>query len=112
MYFLVEADRSTMTNDRFRQKLFSYYKFWQHEIYRKPDNRYQLPSFRVLTVTISKERRDNLRAVARTVDDKQRGTGLFWFLCEKDYRDTPACLFQPLWKTAKDERMHGLLEES
>ncbi len=112
MYFFLEADRSTMTNDRFCQKLVSYYKFWQYEIYRKPENRYQLPSFRVLTLTISKERRDNLRAVARTVDDKQRGTGLFWFLCEKDYQDTPERLFEPLWQTARDDRMRGLLEDS
>ena len=111
LYFFLEADRSTMTNDRFRQKLVSYYKFWQHEIYRRPENHYQLPSFRVLTLTMSTERRDNLRTVARTVDDKQQGTGLFWFLCEKDYRDVPAALFQPLWQTPKDARMHGLLED-
>jgi hypothetical protein len=109
MYFFLEADQSTMSHDRFLKKLKSYYHFFATEIYKQPDNPYHLPSFRVLTLTKSEQRKDNLRALARQVNDRQKALNLFWFACEKPYTKNPAAIFTH-WQTPQDETPHHLLE--
>jgi hypothetical protein len=98
-HFFLEADRSTMSHDRFLAKLEAYYHFW---LQRRRQNGGP-PGFRVLTVTISPERRDNLRRVAQSLDTNGRGLNLFWFLCEQDYYTTPEVMFGQAWRTPTDD---------
>lgn len=102
--FYLEADRSTMTHDRYLAKLQAYYHYWlQH---RRQDR--GLPGFRVLTLTISPERCENLRRLAQSIDGGGRGLNLFWFLCEQDYQTTPQLLIAPIWRTPTDDISRAL----
>ena len=107
-FFYLEADRSTMTNERFLKKLKAYWTWWKQGGSRK---KHGVAHFRVLTVTRSHERRDNLKRVAVEASPGQSGSGMFWFICEKDYDvSAPESIFRPIWTTAKDNRRHNLLE--
>ncbi len=94
-----------------RQRYAAYYHFWKDEIYKQPDNPYDIPSFRVITLTYTELRKENLRADAKTVDERQQGTGIHWFLCEKKYLFDSTALFLPLWHNAKDDDLHCLIDE-
>ena len=54
--------------------------------------------------------KENLRATAKTVDDKKQGTGIHWFLCEKAYLNNPTALFEENWHNAKDDALHHLID--
>lgn len=53
-HFFLEADRSTMTNDRFLKKMQAYWNWWQNETYKE---KLGVSCFRVLTITLSEERK-------------------------------------------------------
>jgi len=59
-YFL-EADRGTMTVKRFLSKLKAYAAYWQE---KRHETRFGIRYFRVLTVTTSAARRENLLRAA------------------------------------------------
>ena len=101
--FFLEADRSTMTGDRYLAKLKAYYHYWLQS--RRQDGE---RGFRVLTLTISPERRDNLRRLAQSIDASGKGLNLFWFLCEQDYHATPQSLAGPIWRIPTDEMPQAL----
>jgi hypothetical protein len=101
-YFL-EADRSTMSNARFLEKLKAYYAFWAR--YAKAAG---IAQMRVLTVTISEARKDNLREAAQQVSDNAKG--LFWFVCEKSYRGKPEAVLGPTWQTLEDDTLKRLYD--
>jgi hypothetical protein len=105
MPLFLECDRSTMTRERFINKLRGYYHFWKQGI---AEQKHGIRAFRVLTITISEQRKENLRIMSKEVDG--RGSSLFWFLCEKRYTNDPAGLFAPVWQTPRDDRYRGLIE--
>ncbi|MFC1719061.1 hypothetical protein ACFL6S_35745, partial [Candidatus Poribacteria bacterium] len=70
-------------------------------------------NFRVLTLTISKQRMENLIRVTQEADDRERGSAMFWFATERDISiDNPGTILKPIWKTAaaKDQSLHCLFE--
>jgi Replication-relaxation len=81
IHSFVEADRSTMTNARYLSKLKAYYAFWL--AYVKDNRSSPIKQMRVLTITRSEERKQNLRKVADQVSSQAKN--LFWFICEKEY---------------------------
>jgi hypothetical protein len=62
-----------------------------------------MPGFRVLTVTLSDQRKDNLRLTAQGVDPNGKGLNLFWFACEKSYATTPQELAGTMWQTPQED---------
>lgn len=111
-YFLyLEADRSTMAVHRFLKKVENYWVWYDVGGAKK---KHGIKKFRVLTITQSERRRDNLRnaIIAARKDRKlEVGGGMFWFASEKDFSiDNPANVFAPIWLTAKDAKLHALLE--
>jgi len=109
-HFFFEADRSTMTNTRFLNKLRAYWLWWKQG---RANQKLGVKDFRVLTLTKSKQRRDNLMWVAQAADDRQKGSSMFWFASEQDISlHTPKTVFHKIWTTAstKDHEMHTLLE--
>jgi Replication-relaxation len=106
-YFFLEADRSTMSNARYLAKLKAYYHFWATQI-RAGKHLSGMTRFRVLTVTLSEERKDNLRETAREVDADGKAPNLFWFACERSYRDVPEQVMSPIWQTLQDETLKSL----
>ena len=76
-HFLLEADRGTMSlQDRMYKKLRAYWRWFRDGGHRE---RLGIEAFRVLTITNSERRRDNLVKLAKQVDDAQRGSNLFLF---------------------------------
>jgi len=73
LYFLVEMDRSTMDHKRMLEKYRAYWVLWREGVIR---NRFRVEHAVVLTVCKSRQRRDNLAALARNVDDRKTGSRL------------------------------------
>lgn len=108
IHFCLEADRSTMDHQKFLRKLKAYWKWWKEG---GPSKKFNIKRFRVLTVTKSEERAEQLRQLARQVDEKQQGSEMFWFACEKQYHFTkPTTILEPVWRTPKNDMHHHLLE--
>jgi len=108
MYFFLEADQSTMTNARFFKKMKAYWNWWKQGRHTK---RFGIKAFRVLTITKTEKRKENLREITKKADDRQRGSLMFWFTSERNYssQETESIL-RPIWQTAKDNSFHSLLE--
>jgi Replication-relaxation len=101
IHYFLEADRSRMSNARFVEKLMAYYAFWA--TYSKAAG---IAQMRVLTVTISEVRKDNLREAADTISDEAKG--LFWFICEKAYLGKPQEILKDTWQTLEDDTLRSL----
>ena len=94
--FFVEADRATETNRRWKDKIRGYVEYAKTGQYYK---RYKAESLRVLTVTTTQERMENLHATTKKV----RGASFFWFTTkEKIFNNN--VIINPLWvKSNKQE---------
>lgn len=109
-HFFLEADRSTMTGERFLRKITAYWQWWKEKGHQK---KHGIKGFRVLTITISDERKNNLLQGTRDFfsKEKKQGAGIFLFACEKKYnQQSPAAILSPIWISAKDNNLHYLLE--
>ncbi len=108
-HFFLEADRSTMTNGRFFRKLRAYWLWWKAGGHKR---KFGIPRFRVLTVTTSEKRKENLRKLARLADDGKRGSPMFLFACDKSFSlDDPQTILQPIWRTPLNDTVHPLLSD-
>ncbi len=109
MYFFIEADRSTMSHRRFRDKILAYWQCWRYGGVRK---RLGINNFRVLTLTVSEKRRDNLVKTAQKAVEKGGGY-MFWFGCIDDIDlARPESVLKEIWRTAgaADGKFHSILE--
>lgn len=94
-FFFLEADRSTMTKDRFLQKLVGY---WEWFCQGGHTRKHGIRTFRVLTVTKSEERMGSLLHAAREAGELQEDLRLFWFTSEKRFgAERPAPILGPIW---------------
>jgi protein involved in plasmid replication-relaxation len=98
IHYFPEADRSTMSNARYLAKLKSYYAFWATYV---RDGRSPIKQMRVLTITRSEERKQNLRKIADQISPEAKN--LFWFICEKAYLGKPQQVFAATWQTLEDD---------
>jgi hypothetical protein len=96
----VEFDRSTMTIGRFVGKVHSYIDFGSLGYYRK---RFGVRYFRVLVVTKTAERLNNLRKAVGTITDK-----LFWFTTID--RITQDTVFGPIWQRVGKQEFYPLIK--
>jgi len=107
-HFFLEADQSTMTNARFFRKMRAYWNYWKQGGHTL---KYDIKSFRVITLTKSIQRADNLRRAAKLADDKQKGTLMFWFTSEREYTlEEPGSVLRSIWQTPADDSRHSILE--
>ncbi len=94
--FCVEADRSTETNRRWKDKVRGYVEYVRTGQYFK---RYNAESLRVLTVTTSPKRLENLLTATKEVE----GASFFWFTT-KDKILNRNVIIDPIWiKDSKQE---------
>jgi Replication-relaxation len=100
-----EADRSTMTNARYLGKLRSYFAFYA--TYVRGEKKAGITQMRVLSVTISEARKDNLRETAQKVSTEAKD--LFWFACERPYREEPTQVLSPIWQTLSADTLRSLI---
>jgi len=108
LHFFLEADRSTMTTKRFLNKMKAYWQWWLEE---KCKDKLGVSKFRVLTITISEERKENLRRITRKANEGKEGSNMFLFVCEKNYSiERPESILDPIWQSSRDDKYHHLLE--
>jgi Replication-relaxation len=107
IHYFLEADRSTMSNARYLAKLKSYFAFYSTYVHdhdgKQPSG---ITQMRVLTITLSEERKKNLRKIAQEVSPQAKE--LFWFACERSYRGVPEHVISPIWQTLKDDTLKNL----
>ena len=107
LHYFLEADRSTMTSKRFLRKMRAYWRWWKDGGHQ---NKFGISRFRVLTLTISEKRKENLRKLATRADDRQQGSPMFLFACEKNFRlEQPEAILQAIWQTPVDDKWHSIL---
>jgi len=107
-YFFLEADQSTMTNARILKKMIAYWNWWKRG---RHTEKFGIKAFRVLTITRTEKRKENLRGITKKADDRQRGSLMFWFTSERNYSlQKPESILEPIWQTPKDDSFHSLLE--
>src|SRR3989344_2411871 len=106
--FFLEADRGTMTTERFVNKLKTYWSWRSDERLKE---KLRLSRFRVLTIAPSERRSDSLRNAGKGGDPRGEGSLMFLFTSETQYNlSEPKKLFEPIWKSPKDETSHTILE--
>jgi hypothetical protein len=86
-------------------KLKSYFAFYA--TYVRGDKKSGITQMRVLTVTISEARKDNLRETAQKVSTEAKD--LFWFACERSYAGRPEAVLAPIWQTLKDDTLRSVI---
>jgi len=108
MYFFLEADRSTMTNARFLSKMRAY-NLWHN---RKGDEKkFGIHGFRVLTITKTRRRMENLYKVTRESYKQVNHGYMFWFTCIENYGlDNPENILHNIWAVPNDNNQHRLAE--
>ena len=106
--FFVEADRGTMTAERFVNKLKIYWSWRSDERLKK---KLRLARFRVLTIAPSERRSDSLRNAGKGGDPRGDGSLMFLFTPETQYSlSEPKKVLEQIWKSPKDGTPHTILE--
>ncbi len=101
-HFFLELDRATMTTKRFKDKIVGYKKYIETGKYEK---NYHTRSLRVLTITTSLERLQNLKRVT----EECGGRECFWFaVFDEAVQKSP--LTDPLWYVSGDTLRHAITE--
>lgn len=101
-HFVLELDRGTMEGKRFKAKVQGYSEYFKSGAYKE---RFGTKSLRVLTVTESQRRLNNLKAITERAGGKNR----FWFAILEECVSA-AVLDQPIWLLAGREERCALLE--
>ena len=101
-HFLVEADRATVSNKRWAQRVSAYLEYVRSGQYLR---RYGAHCLRVLTVTTGVKRLANLKSTA----ERAGGGAIFWFSVLRD-ATVEAVLHQAIWHIAGQEGVHPLLD--
>lgn len=106
--FFLEADRGTMTAERFVNKLKTYWSWRSDE---RLKNKLRLARFRVLTIAPSERRSDSLRNAGKGGDPRGEGSLMFLFAPETRYGlSEPKRVLERIWKSPKDDAPHTILE--
>ncbi len=105
--FALERDRGTMDikakklsgKSSYRKKLIAYYQLWKDDLHTK---RWGFKAFRVLTVTPSEKRMQNMIAVQREIVGEQ-GSNLFLFTTPEPLKEKSP--FADVWVSGKSETL-------
>jgi hypothetical protein len=108
--FFVEADRGTMTLERFTRKLKAYAAYFRQ---KKHEEKFGITLFRVLTVTSSAERQRNLLSSAEAAEDLRRLKRMFLFTTEEKLSlARPETIFEKIWTVPASVEPHALFGEA
>ena len=103
----LEADRATMTQERFVSKLKMY---WRHNREESFKDSLGVSHFRVLTIAPHEKRAENLCRAAKDADDRREGSLMYLFLSETRYNvETPEALLKAVWQSPKDDEPHSIV---
>jgi hypothetical protein len=108
--FFLEADRSTMTLDRLRDKFTRYSHMYSDRVHQE---QFQIPNFRVLVVAKSAERAVNLLRIL--IDDETPAMpaehrGFFLVTTEQRYLEHPTNALAAIWRAADNpHELRGII---
>jgi len=107
-FFFLEADRSTMTRERYVQKLVNYGRWYQGASHTESRG---LKRFRVLTVTKPEERTRSLLEAAMRCSELDNALPMFWFASEARFAGSAAAsVVDPVWHVpGAASELRGLL---
>ncbi len=107
-HFFLEIDRGAVTGERsvwgkkdWARKIAGYLAYYHSGLFRR---RYHTKSLRVLTVTSSAKRLENLLAITEKVGGKAR----FWFTTF-DHLPPGTALTEPIWRVASRPGLHPVI---
>lgn len=99
VHFMLEADRSTTTHERFLKKVEAYWHYFQQGLHTK---KYDIATFRVATVTITDERATNLCAAAEALLPPQ-ARKFYLFTSRNQFSlNNPLSILEEIFITPKD----------
>ena len=101
-HFFIEADRATLSNRRWAQRVSAYLEYVRSGQYTR---RYGAHSLRVLTVTTGPRRLANLKSTTEGAG----GGPMLWFATLGEVT-ADAVLHQPIWRVASQDGVHALLD--
>jgi hypothetical protein len=109
-HYFVEADRGTMTLKRFTQKLLAYAAYWKA---KRHTEKFKIKHFRVLTVTSSALRCENLtRAAAASTDVRDRARMFLFTSEDKLALARPESVFEKIWTVPGTQELCSILGQS
>ena len=83
--------------------MLGYHHGWKEGAFEKT---FSFRNARVLTVTTSRERIDNMIEVGREMDSRKRGLGMFLFASQDILNlDKPEDVFRHIWLSGKGEKV-------
>jgi hypothetical protein len=113
-YFLLEADQGTMKLKRrnfyqtsIYKKMLGYWNAHQSGVFRKRG----LNNIRVLFITSSPERVNNMIQVGKEVDGRGKGTRLFYFALSSQFSpQAPKNSLKSVWQNGRDDKILSVLD--
>lgn len=115
-WFILEADRGTMTSKRFLQKMAAYYYFkihdkfgeWSQKLNLHPQGK-PINTFRIITYTVTPQWQDVLIKTTLRVNPDQTGSKMFWFT-NQTLVDTekPETMFERIFSIAEKDELSQL----
>lgn len=114
-YFFLEADRATMPVRRSNfyrtsifKKMVGYWGAYQQDLFKK---NFGFKAGRVLIVTKSQDRINNMIAVNKEVDDRKKGSKMFLFTTQGQIDlSQPGELLKSIWRNGRDDSLSSLLD--
>jgi len=111
MYFFMDMDRGTMSRRRMRAKFEAMAQLWRERRHAQPP--YNMPentAFRALFPTVTPERVETLRGIAREADPKGQGLNIFWFGHTDAYSEDHRTVLAPMWYLPSKEEPFSLFD--
>ncbi len=97
-FFLLEMDRGTIASKLMMKRYQDYYDWWKKKGH---ENDFGVSSIRILTVTTSQRRMENLIKACYQVRESGAGSALFWFTITKHVDIfKPHLLLSRVWRKA------------
>ena len=100
-YFFLEADRGTTTNKTFQNKIKAYWAYYKQDLFTKKYN-VSARSFRVITITESEKRAENLCKASKEVLPKGSGNFYYFTPMSNLSDDEPTNIFQSIFTAPPD----------
>ena len=109
-FFILEIDKGTVARKWMAMRYQAYYDWWKKQ---GPKNNFKVSSVRILTVTSSQKRMENLIKGCLQVKAGGTGSALFWFTTVKNVDIfKPRLLLERIWRKAlsDDSKFYSLLD--
>ncbi len=93
-HFFLEADRSTATHTRFKEKIQAYWHYLEQELHAA---KFGIKTFRVLTMTLTEARVEYLSALAASLLPQRGGKHYLFTSLKKFSLEDPAPVFSEIY---------------